>query len=249
MSKGNANISVGEIVTAAAQELRDEEFGRLGRPFYVGAAQRGLEEMNFQTEFFKKDFTADIPESRIIELPSDMTAMDQAYLFRGDKCNIEQSTILFIKPNMQSFGGEGYIAQNKGYNLDPMQWSTFYSLFSTNYMYFAGERMGKLYLSPSCLSFEKLFIPYVGLGVDCFGEDFVVPHWCREAITDYVIHRAALALEREDPQFLRNVIARKEGELKGSQGSWIKACMRYKQLDRKGRYDTTAYGFRFGRTP
>lgn len=249
MSTSNANISVGEIILAASQELRDNDFGRLGKNFYLSSAQRGLEEMNFQTEFFKKDFMAVIPESRILELPDDMTAMDQAYLFHGSACDISTSTILFIKPNMQSFGGEGYIAQNKEWNLDPLQWSLFYNYFPNNYLFFAGTRMGKMYFSPSCLNFDRVFIPYVGLGVDCFGEDFVVPHWAREAITDYVIHKAALAMEREDPGHLGRVIARKEGELKGAQGSWTKACMRYKQMDRKGRYDTKSYTFRFGSTP
>ena len=90
-------------------------------------------------------------------------------------------------------------------------------------------------------------MPYTGIGVDCFGEEFKVPMWAREAITDYVIHRVALALEREDVQFYRGVIARKEAELKSPMQSWKGAVNLYKRSDKKQRYDTSAYTFDFGR--
>ena len=82
--------------------------------------------------------------------------------------------------------------------------------------------------------------------MDCFGEDFEVPMWAREAITDFVIHRVALAIEREDPQFMARVISRKEGELKGNGGSWQNAIWRYKRSDKKQRYETSIYNFDFG---
>ena len=250
MSSGNANIALSEIVTAVAQELRDEEFGRLGRPFYVSCVQRALGEMNKRTNFFKKEFIANIPDNLILELPQDLTEKDQVYLFNGDSCNISNSTILFIKPNMISLGGIGYVAQNKGANWDPLQWSLDTTQFPPGCLFFAGERMGRLYLSPSCKAlWQKIFIPYTGIGVECFGEDFVVPFWCREAITDWAIHRAALAMEREDPQFLGRTISRKEVELKTPQGTWWTAIGDYKRMDKKTRYDTEAYVTRFGHFP
>lgn len=249
MAGGNANIALSEIVTAVAQELRDEEFGRLGRPFYVSAIQRALGEMNKRTNFFKKDFVTEVPINRVLELPHDLTEKDQAYLFNGDSCGLTNSTILFIKPNMVNFGGLGYIAQNKGLNLDGLQWSLDTTQLPPSCLFFAGERMGKLYLSPSCSLWQRIYIPYTGIGVDCFGEDFVVPFWCREAITDWAIHRAALAMEREDPQFLARIIARKEGELKSPSGTWWTAIGDYKRMDKQTRYDTIAYTTRFGHFP
>lgn len=247
MPLGNAYIKLGEITTAAAQELRQEEFGALGRPFYISAAQRGLTELNYATQFHKKEWIAEIPESLILELPSDLTEMDQAYVAHVDGCNIGETAILYIKPNMWHNGGEGYVAQNKGRNHDGLQYSLSWSQAPPNHLYFAGERGGKLFFSPSCRDrWGHVIIPYSGIGVDCFGEDFDVPMWAREAITDYVIHRAAIALERMDPQHLSRVIQRKEMELKSPQGSWTTALTRYKRLDKKGRYDNNAYNFRFG---
>lgn len=249
---GNSYIPVGEIITAAAQELRDGGFTHgLGRPFYMSAAQRGLSEMNYSTSFFKKQFNVEIPENLIVELPEDFTEADQMYIYQGTDCSITSSTILFVKPNMYHFGGDsGYIAQNKGRNHDKLQWSLQWSEQPPMHLYFAGLYNGKLYLSPSCTTkYNRLFIRYTGIGVDCFGEDFKVPMWAREAITDYVIHRVALALEREDPQFYARVIARKEGELKGPKGSWYMAQERFKRMDKKTRYDTNSYIFDFGHTP
>lgn len=247
--KGNSYISVGEIINDATQELRDSGFNHgLGYPFYLSAAQRGLSEMNYATSFFKRIFVKDIPEDLIVELPGDLTAKDQVYLFSGDSCTIETSTMLWIKPNMYFFtGGSGYVAQNKGRNWDPLQFSLSWSETPPSRLFFAGEYNGKLYLSPSCRArYNKIMIPYTGTGVECFGEEFDVPMWAREALTDYVIHRAALALEREDPQFYRGVIQRKNDELKGARGSWMQAINRYKRSDKKQRYETSAYTFDFG---
>jgi len=248
MPAGNAFISLDEIITAAAQELGMTEFGALGKPFFISAAQRGLQEMNYLTQFHQKEYIAEIPESLIMELPCDLTEKDQVYIARMDGCNIESSTILFIKPNMWHLGGDGYFAQNKGRNRDGNQYSLTWSEAAPDHVYFAGERDGRLFLSPSCKSaFGHLVIPYSGVGVDTFGEEFKVPQWCREAITDFVIHRAALALERGDPQYMRGVIQRKQQELTSPSGSWFTASGRFKRMDKKTRYDTAAYNFRFGR--
>ena len=245
--QGNAYTTIDEIVTAASQELRDAEFSHgIQKPFYVSATQRALERMNYATSFFKKIATFDVPENLILDLPSDLTAKDQIYLFNGNTCDIASSTILFIKPNMWHGGGSGYVANNKGRNRDAMQYSLSWSETPPNYLYFAGERMGQLFLSPSCLQFDKIMIPYTGIGVDCFGKDFQIPLWAREAITDFVIHRVALAMERDDPQHMNRVIARKEAELKGPRGSWMSAINLYKRSDKKQRYDTDAYTYRLG---
>lgn len=246
MPAGNAYIKLDEVITAAAQELGVPEFGSLGKPFFISAAQRGLQEMNYLTQFHEKEFITEIPENLIVELPCDLTEKDQVYLANMNGCNIAASTILFIKPNMWHKGGQGYFAQNKGENADVLQYSFWFGEAPPNRLYFAGERDGILFLSPSCNQFTHIVIPYSGVGVDEFGEDFKVPQWCREAITDFIIHRAALVLERGDPQYMRGVIQRKQYELTDPRGSWFTASGRFKRMDKKTRYDTAAYNFRFG---
>lgn len=248
MPLGNARFNVSDVIADAATELRIPDFGFLGRPFFLSAAQRGLTEMNSATNFYKKVWDKPI-DSLVISLPSDLTEKDGVWLVKGSGSTITSSTILFIKPNMYHKGGEGYIANNKGLNRDMLQWSLSWSETPPNHLYFAGEFNGALYLSPSCQQWDYLHVRYTGLGMDCFGEEFEVPHWCREAITDYVIHRAAMALERDDPQHLGRVINRKKEELKAVNGSWMTAVGRYKRLDKKGRYDVAAYTTRFGHFP
>jgi hypothetical protein len=248
MPLGNARFSVDEVITAAAQELRIPDFGMLGRPFFLSAAQRGLTEMNSATNFFKKTWEHEL-DSLVLNLPNDLTEKDGIWLVKGSGSTITSSTPLFIKPNMWHKGGEGYIANNKGLNRDQLQWSLTWSETPPSHVYFAGEYNGSLYFSPSCMQWNYIHIQYTGLGMDCFGEEFEVPHWCREAITDYVIHRCAMALERDDPQHLARVIARKDNELKSPMGTWWTAVGRYKRLDKKGRYDISSYTTRFGHHP
>lgn len=248
MPASTANFNVSEIILAASQELRDNEFGRLGRPFYLSAAQRGLQEMNSHTNFHKAVWQKAI-DGLIIDLPDGITEKDAIYLYNGDECDISKSTILWIKPNMYHMGGEGYLANNMGRNYDPLQWSLKWNQSPPNHLYFAGEHMGKLYLSPSCLQYQNIHITYTGIGVDCFGEEFEVPHWCREAITDFVILRAALAMEIDSPQLMGRIIERKMNEMRSPGGSWHTAIFRYKRSDKKTKRDTEAYNFRFGHTP
>jgi hypothetical protein len=249
MAKGVKTHPVSEIILAAAQEVRDDEFGRCGRPFYLSAAQRALQEMNEQTSFYKKVFEAKIPDNLILDMPQDLTEKDMVVLFNGENCDYTRVAQLFIKPNMYHRGGEGYVANNMGANYDPLQWPLFWSQTPPQCLYFAGEHMGKLYFAPSCKNYDKVHITYTGLGMEDCGEDFEVPHWCRQAITDWVVHQALLRMEDENPNLIGRKIQRKEFELKNPAGSWTKAIMRYKLADKKGRYDITAYNHYFGHFP
>lgn len=249
MAAGNSFITLENVISDAASELPIEGYGQLGKPFFVASAQRGLTDLNYETNFFKKEFIAEIPENLVLQLPGDLTEKDQAYLANMDGCDINGTTILFIKPNMWHLGGEGYFAQNKGRNHDKLQYSFKWSEAPPNNIYFAGERSGKLFLSPSCRErYTHVVIPYTGIGMDCFGEDFEVPMWAREALTDYVIEKAARALRRGDPQYYTTIIREKEAQTNrvNPAGSWCKAIQRYKRMDKKGRYDNNGYNFRFG---
>lgn len=244
---GNSYISIGEIVVAAAQELREEEFGVLGRPFYVSSAQRAVTQMNYACHFFKQDAILDIPASRVVELPKDLSGKDYVYLFSGDSCDIGNAPTLWIKPGMFHLGGTGFVSQNTGIADPLIPWRFPLNFAPANFIYYAGERRGKLYLSPSCAGFEKLLILYTGIGVECFGDDFEIPMWAREAVTDFVILKAAQARFREDPQAMRMVIADKKAEMTAVNGSWNRAIWQYKQSDQKRRYDQSVTSTRFGR--
>lgn len=249
MPTGTSFISVGEIITAAAQELRDPEFGRLGRPFYLSAAQRAITEMNYETQFFERRASFPMPENGILDLPQDISDISAIYAYNGDSCEINHSVIISIKPNMWHQGGKGYLANNRGRNFDKLQWSLKEDQNPPIHLYFAGLFNGKLYLSPSCQGFSKIHIVYSGIGVECFGEDFEVPMWAREAVTDFVILRAALWMEADNPNFYARIINRKDNEMKSPAGTWINAIGRCRRLDKKGRYDYNAYLTRFGHTP
>jgi hypothetical protein len=246
MSTQTAYVPVGEIIADAALELRDGDFGRLGRPFYVAAAFRGLRRMCFDTSFFRKTWNEVVPEDLILPLPSDIVGLEGAWLFNGEACDVSKSAVLFIKPNMHRLGGSGHIANNKWSNEDPLQYSSWSEQPPSN-LFFAGFFDNSLHLSDSCRAYEKVHILYNAIPSDECDDDFDIPEWAAEAITDFVIHRGALRLEREDPQYLSRLIQRKEMELKGPGGSWKEAQYYYKRMDRKGRYDLAARTFRFGR--
>lgn len=249
-------VPVGEVITDAVAPLRDWDFGRLGKPFYVSAAFRALRKMCFDTNFNKRIWTAEINQDTLInELPKGYLEADGAWLFNGDQCNVNYSTVLFIKDNMHRLGGSGYVANNKWINLDPMQFSygptarfNGWSSDPPACLHFAGTFDGTIHFSDSCRQYQFVHMLYTS-SVDQCDDDLRIPEWAAEAVTDYITMRGAEALEREDPQHLSRLIARKDAEMKAPNGSWRTAEYYYKRLDKKGRYDLAAKTFGFGHTP
>lgn len=256
MKTTNSFVPVSEIITDAAAPLKDWDFGRLGRPFYISAAFRGLRKMCFDTNFNKRVWTAEInQDSMTLDLPKGYIECDGAWVYNGTHCDVARSTVLFIKDNMHRLGGSGYIANNKWNNHDPLQYSFGptahpggWSSDPPHCLHFAGTFNGRIYFSDSCRQYQYVHMMYTSSVEQC-DDDIDIPEWAAEAITDYVTYRAAEALEREDPQYLRGLIARKENEMKAPNGSWRTAEYYYKRLDKKGRYDLAAKTFRFGHTP
>lgn len=248
MKTTTAFVPIGEVINDAAAPLRDEGFHRLGKPFYVAAGFRGLRKLCFDTNFNKRAWSAVIPENLLLDLPAGVIELDGAWLFNGDRCDINTSAVLFIKDNMHRTGGNGYFANNKWVNRDPMQFSYGWSCAPPSNLYFAGSFNKQLHLSDSCLQYCNVHLLYTA-SVDQCEDDFDVPEWAADALTDYITLRGAEALEREDPQFLRGMIARKENEMKAPNGSWREAQWYYKRMDKKARYDIAAKLFRLGHTP
>lgn len=242
MSKGTGIVPIGDVLMDAAQELNDPEFRRLTRPFYVAAAQRGVSLLTKETMSGQRSWSA--PTAKVVKLPKGLEEFDAIYVYNGDACDVSQSKEVYIKPNMHRLGGEGYLARDKWDNFpDPLKYSHGWNTTPPPNVYFAGLWNGELHMSDSCLSFARVHIDYQGIGVDCLGEDFDIPYWMREAITDFVVLRGAKALMREDPQYLRALANDKKQELARS---WLDAKAFYKRMDRKTREDTRVYLESFG---
>lgn len=252
MSLGNSFIPLENVLFDAAQELDDTEYRKAGgRPFYLSAAQRGVSKMFKDTMLDSRTWSAEIPDNLILRLPDGLEEIDAAYLYNGDHCDVSFSQKLYIKSGMYRLGGSGYLAGDKWTNYpDPLQFSHGawggWSCQPPPWVFFAGRHDGTLFLSESCTSFSRVSIAYQGIGVDCFGEDFKVPYWMRDAITDYVVMRAAKRMRRQDPQYLTMIIREKEAEMKNPGGSWLTAMAYAKRMDRKTRDDTRVYLETFG---
>lgn len=254
MSTGNNYIPVENVLFDAAQELSDPEYRKAGgRPFYLSAAQRGMSKMFKDTMTDERLWNSDILSNLILHLPNGLEEIDAVYLYNGDHCNVSLSQKVYIKPGMYRLGGSGYIAGDKWTNFpDPLQydhgWGPWngWSCQPPPSVFFAGRHDGVLFLSDSCSQFAKIAIVYQGIGVDCFGEDFRIPYWMRDAITDYVVMRAAQRMRRQDPQYLTQIIREKKAEMDNPGGSWLTAMAYAKRMDRKTRDDTRVYLETFG---
>lgn len=254
MATGNSFIPLGDVLFDAASEVSDPEFKKAGgRPFYVGAAQRAVGKMFKDTSLDSRTWETDVPSSLLIELPNGLEEIDAAYLYNGDHCNVSFSQKLYIKRNMYRLGGGGYLSGDKWYNYpDPLQFSHgsgawgAWSSTPPPWVFFAGRHNGFLFLSDSCTAFNRISIVYQGIGVDCLGDDPKIPYWMRDAVTDYIVLRAAQKLRFQDPVLMREIIREKEMEMKSNQGSWNTAMIYGKRMDRKTRDDTKNYLESFG---
>jgi hypothetical protein len=249
MSESNITIPVGMVILDAAQVVGDADFRRLGRPFYLSAAQRAVRKMCMDTMSDRHVITIPI-EGPIVDIPAMVMDYNGVYVYNGTTCDVNKSQRVRIKKNMHRLGGHGYIANDKWNNHhDPLQYS--HGTWGWNQepprdLFFAGSYQGQLHLSDSCLNFNFLHVDYNGIGVTSYGEDFEVPDWMREAVIDFIILRAAEALERQDPRHLGQVIARKQNEMLAPNGSWREAQWYVRRMSKQKRQDTIEMMFRLG---
>lgn len=253
-------VPVSQIIGDAARELGDLGFMKFGRPAYISATQRALSRLFHDVPADTRHFEAEVPQDLILKLPWGITEKSLVVLFNGPTCNYQNVQTLFIKPNMYhhgydpSQGFQGYVANNTGLGGDIVPgYVTWSANWPQNWLYFAGEANGNLYMSYSCLQFQKIHITYTGLGMDCWGDDFCVPEWAREAITDMVILRAARTLRslnngNSAGNLFREIIKEKEmaTAISNPNGTWLQALGYWGRMDEKTRNDvwtaTTWYG-------
>jgi hypothetical protein len=252
MSESNINLPLGTVLLQAAQVVNDPDFRRLGRPFYKSAAWRGIRKMCKDAMSDRKIITIPIT-GPIVDIPALVSEYNGVYVYNGTTCDVNTSQRVRIKKNMHRLGGSGYIAMDKWDNhRDPLQYSHEgggwggWNHQPPHDLFFAGSFQGQLHLSDSCLRFGYLHIDYNGIGVDDHTEEFEIPEWMSEAITDFITLRAAEALEREDPRHLGNLIARKQNEMTAPNGSWREAQWYWRRMSRQKRQDTVEMTFRLG---
>lgn len=256
MRTTTAYIPVAQVIGDAAQELGDGEFRKYGRPAYVSAAQRALATLCHTVPWDVRHFQAPIPEDRILKLPWGTNEKSLVVLFNGPRCDFNNVRTLFIKPGLFHNGGSGYVANNTGGGVDVVPRVSWNTSWPDNWLFFAGETNGNLYLSPSCSSYENIHITYMGLGMECWGDDFCIPEWAREAITDMVILRAAKTLRSltngsSTSNMYREIINEKEQAtaITNPNGTWLQALSYWGRMDEKQRNDVWSATTYFGEAP
>ncbi len=256
MRTTTAYVPVGQIVRDATRELGDPEGRKYGPAAYISAAQRALSRLCHDVPHDVRHMQMPIPPDLIVKLPWGTNDKSLVVLFNGEHCNFGNVQTLFIKPNVWHQGGQGYVANNTGMGADIvpgyLNWSA-PGQWWQNWTYFAGESNGNLYLSHSCLQYQNIHITYAGLGMECWGDDFCVPEWAREAITDMVILRAAKVLKKmsvdKDRQDYMDIIREKElsTSILNGAGTWLQALNYWGRMDEKTRMDvwtqTSFYGY------
>ena len=233
-------IPAGEVILDAAQAVNDDGFRALQRPFYMSQVQQAITELAFDTSYHERVWEEVIPSTAKLALPSDMVNINVIYLFNGESCDVNNSQVCHIKYNYQHKGGEGYTAQNKWNNLqDPIIPPAGFGE-PPDTLYYYGIQQGFIMLSPNCTSFERIRIEYAGTGVK-FGDEPMVPGFARQAVTEYVIHKAARVRQHENPNLFRPIMNDAMDQLKSPQGEWIKARARIGRMTKAEREDMYAY--------
>lgn len=244
MSVSTSFIPVANVLTDAALELRMEDFGAVGRPYFLAYAQRALQDLCYDAIWDERAWEGDVLPNLIVDLPEGIIGLKNVYVYTGDNCTISSLQDVRIKPNMIHKGGLGFFARNVNGSGDLFNFAW---CAPSNWLYYAGYSNGKLYLSMSCAQYPRIRVEYYGLGLDgC--KEFDIPNWAREAVTDYIIHKVALRMEQDNLQLYRGIIARKENQLStgNPNGTWCRALARWNLMDSKERSDLITQTTRLG---
>lgn len=243
MSAQSATVPVSDIILDASQALRDDDCRKAGgKPFYMAQAYRAVRKMGFDTLFDTRRTDIDIT-GLVLDLPAGCIGLVDLFLFSGDACDMAHARHVRIKPNMYNRGGSGFLSRNMWRNEDILQWNAGWSCAPPRHLYFAGTDDKKIYLSASCLQYEKLHVVYSGLGVDEMGKSFNVPEWMAEAVTHFIQLKVAERLLQGNMQFYRDWISRMNSELNvnNTSGSWHQARTYFGRMDKKTRADMIQY--------
>jgi hypothetical protein len=249
--------SADNILADVLPMVDDEEFRDKSRGYYLSQIQRALEELSYDTFFFKRSVSIVIPDSLQMSLPSDMFSLDQAYLYNGDYCDLNNAQNVYFKRNFYR-SEDGYVARDKWSNRNdpfhkqrgartntPGQYPS--QERPPSHLHFMSIQNGMLMLSDSCAQFDKIYLVYYGVGTE-IGEEPIIPGFLRQAVIDYVTYQALLNKIAQDDQVGRWQALLRETKqslygtgLRRSDGSWFRAERRVKHMDKKAWEDMREY--------
>jgi len=247
MSAHNAFVEAAEVVLAAADLAQDKGAQHLGLTFYNVALRDAVRELCYDAPYDVRSVELPMPADRIIELPAPMSDNLNLFLFNGDRCGIGLGTRVFLKENYSHHGGEGFFANQKGINLDPLIGDTFFFGEPPD-MYYGGIMNGKLYLSPQCAQFQNIRIEYVGLGQDTTCDMPRIPVFALEALK-YRVAMVACEVRIASNAGLFGSLAAKYraiGTMENPRSAWVNAMMRWRRMSAQERRDTNIYNTTMG---
>lgn len=244
------------ILSDVLKLVGDEDYSFHSRGYYISQIQQALEELSFDTFFFKRTAHAEIGSDLMVSLPKDAFSVDQLYLFNGDHCNTDHAPVVYWKRNFFRDGSATYSRNDPSKN-DPFHGRMNYGrnlrkpegthTIRHSDLYYANIQNGFIMFSDNCSMFGKVYIVYFGVGTD-IGNEPIIPGFMRQAVHDYVAKKTLQTrLAQDDHNFkkwqiiLQQVKADLMGTRTHEEGSWYKAEYRVKTMDSKEREDLKEY--------
>ena len=249
MNTGNY-ITPETILFNASVNAGDKGYSIFPRGFYMSLIQDAFEELNMTSFFAEERADFDFPfDNLTLQLPKGCINVINIYVYSGNECNPNNSRKLYWKRNYYTKGGPGYIANDKGRNMqDPFLENHFLvsntdkSLIrydaanSVNQVLFYNIQMGNIMFSSSCKSAgNKIHIHYRGVGGDV-SDAPIIPRYYKQAIEDYVteaVLRARMVNEPSNIRVLQPMWAIYEKRLnkEGMFGSWFNAVQMVRDMN------------------
>lgn len=247
MSAHNAYVNSVELRLRAAELAQDKGCAHHGHTFYDVAIRDAVRELCYDAPYDVRAVELPIPDSRIIDMPAGMSDNLNLFLFQGERCSVGAGTRVFLKENYSHHGGDGFFANQKGINVDPLIGDTFWYNEPPN-MYYGNIINGKLYLSPQCKQFTSIRIEYVGLGSEKTCDMPRIPTWAFEALSYRVAMLACEARIAENAQLFGGLAKKYEdkGTISNPRSAWVTAMMRWRRMSEQQRRDTAVYDTTFG---
>lgn len=238
MSTQTGYVSLGQVIFDALYAVDDVKNERHPFGFYVSLARQALKELAFDSYFPEIRAVSRIPANGILALPDGLFDIRRIYVFSGERCELGNSTMVYWKRNYYRGSGGTFTAddtwENNGSKLQdrrvPGPESGGLGTRPSDVCFY-NVQDGKLMLSDKCLGYEKVMIEYSGVE-GAISDCPIVPHFAQQAITDWVIWRAAMLDKIRYPE-LRDVERSAQFSLRSKpDGSWHQARKRISNMDR-----------------
>ena len=231
------NTIVGEI----AKQSGDPGFEWDVYGYYLSLVQEALAELSMDTLFLELSKTYKLEDGcRELTLPEGAFNVRDVFGHNSEECIVDNSTNIWYKHNYR----KGFSRDSWSNGADP-----FYRNRSSrphSQLYFCGISNGVVHLSESCMKFKYVTVFYNGVLAN-LGEAPVVPIFFKKAIVNYgvvncLVARIAQHSANEKVNGWQFAYAHHKKEMDGFyDGSWEKARIRVKKMDKKQRKDFREY--------